>query len=104
VTVPAASGENDADSAQLSHFKPVIIAVTVVSGLVVPAVSLWMARADGRGWSRARILSTVLAVVWLLWRPACSAFFKPQGFTQAGPGAQPRARMGSSSSHLPRQL
>ncbi len=24
-----------------------------------------------------------LAAVWLLWRPASSAFFKPQGFTQA---------------------
>jgi hypothetical protein len=23
--------------------------------------------------------------VWLLWRPASSAFFKPQGFTQALP-------------------
>ena len=29
-----------------------------------------------------------LAAVWLLWRPASSAFFKPQGFTQAAPGAQ----------------
>ena len=25
------------------------------------------------------------AAVWLLWRPASSAFFKPQGFTQAQP-------------------
>jgi hypothetical protein len=25
------------------------------------------------------------AVVWLLWRPACCAFFKPQGSTQALP-------------------
>jgi hypothetical protein len=25
------------------------------------------------------------AVVWLLWRPASRAFFKPQGFTQAPP-------------------
>ena len=25
------------------------------------------------------------AAVWLLWRPASSAFFKPQGFTQALP-------------------
>jgi hypothetical protein len=24
-----------------------------------------------------------LSAVWLLWRPASSAFFKPQGFTQA---------------------
>jgi hypothetical protein len=130
-------------AAQLSHFKAVIIAVTVVSGLVVPAVWLWMARADRQGRSWARIVSTVLfglatlqvagigktpvshtgfgievlglilpalgwliglAVVWLLWRPACSAFFKPQGFTHTGPGAQPPAQMGSSSAHLPRRL
>jgi hypothetical protein len=130
-------------AAQLSHLKPVIIAATIVSGLVVPAVWLWMARADGQGRNWARILSTVLfglatlqltgiyktpvshvgfgmevlglilpvlgwliglAVVWLLWRPASSAFFKPQGFTQAGPSAQPSARIGSSSSRLPRQL
>ena len=37
-----------------------------------------------------------LAAVWLLWRPASSAFFQPQGFTQAG--------IRSSSSRLPRQL
>jgi len=104
-------------AAQSGHLKPLIIAVTVVSGLVVPAVWLWMARADGQGRSWARILSTVLfglatlqltgiyktpvsnvgfgevlglivpvlswliglAVVWLLWRPASSAFFKPRG-------------------------
>ena len=130
-------------AAQLSHLKPVIIAVTVASGLVVPAVWLWMARADGRGRNWARILSTVLfglatlqlagiyktpvshvgfgvvvlglilpglgwliglAVVWLLWRPAASAFFKPQGVSQAGPGAQRSAGFGSSSSQLPRRL
>jgi len=129
-------------AAQFGHLKPLIIAVTVVAGLVAPAMWLWMARADGQGRSWARILSTVLfglatlqltgiyqtpvshvgfgevlglivpvlnwliglAAVWLLWRPASSAFFKPQGSTRAGPGAQPSARMGSSSSRLPRQL
>jgi len=25
------------------------------------------------------------AAVWLLWRPASGAFFRPQGFTQALP-------------------
>jgi hypothetical protein len=34
-----------------------------------------------------------LAAVWLLWRPASSAFFKPQGLTQAGAGAQLSSRM-----------
>ena len=130
-------------AAQLGHLRPVIITVTILSGLVVAAVWLWMARADGQGRNWARIVSTVLfglatlqltgiftapashagfgmevlglimpvlgwliglAVVWLLWRPAASAFFKPQGPAQAGPGAQPPARMGSSSSHPPRQL
>ena len=44
------------------------------------------------------------AAVWLLWRPASSAFFKPQGFTQAGHSAQPSSRIRSSSSGLPRHL
>jgi hypothetical protein len=26
-----------------------------------------------------------LAAMWLLWRPVSSAFFRPQGFTQARP-------------------
>jgi hypothetical protein len=34
---------------------------------------------------------TGLAVVWLLWRPASTAFFKPPGITQARRGAQPPA-------------
>jgi hypothetical protein len=33
-----------------------------------------------------------LAAVWLLWRPASSAFFKPPGFTRAGHSAQPSSR------------
>jgi hypothetical protein len=32
-----------------------------------------------------------LAVVWLLWRPASTAFFKPPGVTHAGHSAQPSA-------------
>jgi hypothetical protein len=101
--------------------------VWIVFALVVIALWLWMARADGQGRNWARILSTVLfglaalqlrgdftppvshsgfgatvlyyggtvlflaawlagaAAVWLLWRPASSAFFKSQGFTQALP-------------------
>ena len=45
-----------------------------------------------------------LAAVWLLWRPASSAFFRPQGFTQAGHSAQPSSRIPSSSSRWPRQF
>jgi hypothetical protein len=109
------------------QMRPLVIAVWVVFGLVVIALWLWLAGANGQGRNWARILSTVLfglatlqlpggvtqpvshagfgaavlyygatalfvaawltgaAAVWLLWRPACSAFFKPQGFTQALP-------------------
>jgi hypothetical protein len=41
-----------------------------VLGVIVP-VLLWL---------------TGLAVVWLLWRPASRAFFKPQGFARAQHG------------------
>jgi hypothetical protein len=67
----------------LGHFviggqvQPVIhfgFGVTVL-GLIVPVLT-WLVG---------------LAAVWLLWRPASSAFFKPQGFTQAGHSAQPSA-------------
>jgi uncharacterized protein (DUF486 family) len=113
-----------------------LITLAIVSGLVVIALWLWMARANGQGRNWARILATVLfglatlelirqypsdqlghlvlggqvqpvihygsgvtmpalivpaltwlaglAAVWLLWRPASSAFFNPQGRTQAG--------------------
>jgi uncharacterized membrane protein (UPF0136 family) len=85
-----------------------ITVVIVVFGLIPIALWLWMARATGQGKNWARILSTVLvtlvtlqliesrgvaqvftvaltwliglAAVWLLWRPAASAFFKPQRF------------------------
>ncbi len=93
--------------AQLSHLRPLIVTVVTLFGLVVPVLWLWMARANRQGWNWARILSTVLlalatlqlagndgvvqvfvaaltwlaglAAVWLLWRPASSAFFKPHG-------------------------
>ena len=125
------------------------ITLGIVPGLVVIALWLWMARANGQGRNWARILSTVLfglatlqliklisdsqqpashagfgatvlnyggtalfaaawlagaAAVWMLWIPASSAFFKPQGFTQAGSGAQLSSRIRSSSSRLPRHL
>jgi hypothetical protein len=37
------------------------------------------------------------AAVWLLWRPASRAFFKPQGFTQAGHSAQPSCQVSSAN-------
>jgi hypothetical protein len=103
-----------------SQSLPVAITVGIMGGLVLIALWLWMARANGLGRNWARILSTVLfglatlhlfdnkdvvqgvfavvtwlvglAAVWLLWRPASNAFFKPQGFTQAGHSAQPSSR------------
>jgi hypothetical protein len=128
-------------AAQLSHLRPLLITTAIVGGLVVPALWLWMARANGRGQSWARIVSTVLfglatlqlpgvfgtptpvvfgvwvfgstlavltwlvglAVVRLLWRPASSAFFRPQGFTQAGSGAAISSRIRSSRARPPRQ-
>jgi hypothetical protein len=94
---------------------PVAITVGIVGGLVLIALGLWMARANGQGRNSARILSTVLfclatlhlfgnngvvqvvfavltwviglAAVWLLWRPTSSAFFKPQRFAQCGHSA-----------------
>ena len=122
----------------------VLITLAVVFGLVVVALWLWMARANGKGRNWARIVSTALfglatlelirarphyaggylahfdvgghtysvihsvfgatvlgvivpvllwltgltglAAVWLLWRPASGAFFKPQGFARAQHG------------------
>jgi hypothetical protein len=116
-----------------------LITLAIVFGLIVVALWLWMARANGQGRNWARILSTVLfglatlelirqypgsqlghfvlggqaqpvihygsgvtvlalivpaltwlaglAAVWLLWRPASSAFFKSQGFAPAGRSA-----------------
>jgi hypothetical protein len=59
----------------------------IVLGLIVPVLG-WLAGA---------------AAVWLLWRPASSAFLKPQAPAQAGPGAQPSSRT-EASSRLPRQV
>jgi hypothetical protein len=96
-------------AAQIIQWRPLIITVVILAGLAVPALWLWMARTNGQGRNWARIVSTALfdvatlqlpadiraglalmiiavltwlaglAAVWLLWRPASSAFFKPQG-------------------------
>jgi hypothetical protein len=122
----AARGRFLGHSLTAPQMRPLIITVWIVLGLVVIALWLWMARANGQGRTWARILSTVLfglatldvrhpqppgspagfgatvlyyggtalvvaawlvgaAAVWLLWRPASSAFFKPRGLTQALP-------------------
>jgi len=97
--------------------QPLAVAITVgiLGGVVMIALWLWMARANGQGRNWARIMSTVLfglatlhlfgnrgvvqasfamltwlvglAAVWLLWRPTSSAFFKPQSLTQVGHNA-----------------
>ena len=123
----AARGPFLGHSLTAPQLRPLIITVWIVLGLVMIALWLWMARANGQGRNWARILSTVLfglatlqlrgdfrqpasqagfgvtvlyyggtalvvaawlagaAAVWLLWRPASSAFFKPQGFAHALP-------------------
>ena len=83
---------------------PLIVTLVVLVGVAAIALWLWMARATTQGKNWARILSTVLfglatlqllgnhglaqvffaaltwltglPAVWLLWRPASSAFFK----------------------------
>ena len=97
-------GTHSLTTAQLVHLRPVIVTLVIFYALVVIALWLWLARAVGRGRNWARILSTVLfglatlelignhgvvqlfcavltwlsglAAVWLLWRPASSAFFR----------------------------
>jgi hypothetical protein len=120
----AARGRFWGVSVTAPQMKPILITVWIVISLVVIALWLWMARANGQGRNWARILSAVLfvlatlqlisdlqqavspagtiepvlglllavlgwlpglAAVWLLWRPASSAFFRPRGFTQALP-------------------
>jgi hypothetical protein len=63
--------------------------VTVLNyGVTAPFAAAWL---------------TGAAAVWLLWRPASSAFFKPQGITQAGSGAAISSRIRSSRARPPRQ-
>jgi hypothetical protein len=72
-------------------FRTPVIRITVVPMLFGPTVPVltWLAG---------------LAAVWLLWRPASTAFFKPEGFTQAGHGVRSPSRIRSSSSRQPRHL
>ena len=100
-----------AQVSQVSHLNTLFITLAIVSGLVVIALWLWMARANSQGRNWARILSTVLfllatldlvgvfsqpktvislvfplltwliglGAVFLLWRRASAAYFRPQG-------------------------
>ena len=56
----AARGRFLGHSLAAPPMRPLIITVWIVFGLVVMALWLWMARADGQGRNWARILSTVL--------------------------------------------
>jgi len=103
---------------QLSHLRPLIAALVIAVGLAEIALWLWLARAAGQGRNWARILATVLAglatiqlagsglhgaaelffavltwltglaAVWLLWRPAASAFFKSARAERPRPPSQ----------------
>jgi multisubunit Na+/H+ antiporter MnhB subunit len=103
-------------TAQLRHLRPLILTVVTAYGLVVTALWLWMARVTSQGRNWARILSTVLfglatlqlagsrgaldvffavmtwltalPAVWLLWRPASSAFFKSANAARPRPPSQ----------------
>jgi hypothetical protein len=109
-------GRHPLTTAQLIHLRPLIVTLVIVSGLVVIALWLWLARAVGRGGNWARILSTVLfglatlelaglhsagqvfwamltwltglAAVWQLWRPASSAFFRSARALRSRPPSQ----------------
>jgi len=106
-------GSRSLTAAQISHWRPLTITMVILAGLVVPALWLWLARSVGQGGNRARIVSTELfglttlflsgrqdtveevaavlawlaaaAAVWLLWRPASSAFFTPAAFVRVPP-------------------
>jgi len=95
---------------------PLIITLVILVGVAVIALWLWMAHAISQGKNWARILSTVLfglatlqllgnhgfvqvffaaltwltglPAVWLLWRPASSAFFKSAKAARSLPPSQ----------------
>ena len=118
----AARGRFLGHSLTAPQMRPLIITVWIVFSLVVIALWLWIARANGQGRNWARILSTVLfglaaleflsalevigkngvaqaffagltwlsglGAVWLLWRPASSAFFKLARAARSRPPSQ----------------
>jgi hypothetical protein len=109
-------GSHHYTTAQLRHLRPLLITLAAAFGLVLIALWLWMARATSQGKNWARISSTVLfavatlqlignhgvvqvflalmtwltglPAVWLLWRPASSAFFKSARALRSQPPSQ----------------
>ncbi|HTZ93255.1 MAG TPA: hypothetical protein VMB74_12730 [Streptosporangiaceae bacterium] len=103
-------------TAQLSHMRPLIVAVAIALALAGIGSWLWMARAAGQGRNWARILSTALfglatlelignngvgqvlwaMLTWLtglaavcqLWRPASGAFFRSARALRSRPPGQ----------------
>ncbi len=77
-------------TSQVNQTFTVGIELVVFYGVVGTALWLWMARANSRGRSWTRTLSTVLfagltwlaggAAVYLLWRKESTDFFKPRQF------------------------
>jgi hypothetical protein len=95
---------------------PLVITLVILAGVAAIALWLWMARATSQGKNWARILCTVLfglatlqllgnhglaqvffaaltwltglPSVWLLWRPASSAFFKSAKAARSLPPSQ----------------
>jgi hypothetical protein len=104
VALPFTGGINGRVLGHRLAATPLTITLVIAAGLVVIALWLWMAQATSQGKNWARILSTALfglatlelignhgvpqvfcaaltwltglAAVWLLWRPASSAFFR----------------------------
>jgi hypothetical protein len=104
-------------TAQLVHWRPLIVTLAITVGLAEIALWLCTARAAGQGKNWARALSAVLAglatlqlggihgladlffavltwltglaAVWLLWRPSARTFFRPQalGSNHTAPGS-----------------
>ena len=74
-TLPELSG-----TIQVPPLKPLAVVVSVVVGLAVIGLWLWLARtaSQRRAWVR------IAAAVWLLWRPASTAFFKPHRQNNCG--------------------
>ena len=112
----AARGRFLGHSLAAPQIRPLIITVWIVFGLVVIAMWLWMARADGQGRSWARILSAVLFGLATLQlrgdftQPVSHAGFGVTVLYTAAPCCSPRPgwpaalRCGCSGARPPRVL